>query len=77
MDGCDAGTQEVSLAETQAMGDEWLAQAGSALLRVPSVLSPESWNYLLNPLHPEATGVEVECARSIAYDQRLFRLEGS
>lgn len=24
------------------------------LLKVPSVVSPESWNYLFNPLHPEA-----------------------
>jgi RES domain-containing protein len=63
------------LSETRAMGDAWLGGSKSALLRVPSVPSPESWNYLLNPLHPDARQVKVEWVRSIAYDQRLFRIQ--
>jgi len=63
-----------SLGETQSVGDKWLASGRSAILRVPSVPSPESWNYLLNPLHPQAIGVAIEWARSIAYDRRLFRI---
>jgi RES domain-containing protein len=59
---------------TQATGDKWLAEGSSALLRVPSIPSPESWNYLLNPVHPDATKVKVEWAKRIAYDRRLFRL---
>jgi RES domain-containing protein len=63
-------------APTQAIGDEWLAGGKGALLRVPSVPSPESSNYLLNPLHPEAAGLRVEWVKRIAYDKRLFHLEG-
>lgn len=63
------------LSETQAVGDKWLASGKSAILRVPSVPSPESWNYLLNPLHPKAVGVAIEWNRSIAYDRRLFRIK--
>lgn len=59
---------------TQTLGDRWLASRTSALLRVPSIPSPESWNYLLNPLHPAASRIKVESARHIAYDKRLFRL---
>jgi RES domain-containing protein len=59
---------------TQAVGDAWLAGRSSALLRVPSIPSPESWNYLLNPLHPDASLLEIESARHITYDKRLFRL---
>jgi RES domain-containing protein len=40
--------------ETRALGDEWLATKFGALLVVPSVPSPESSNYLLNPLHRDA-----------------------
>jgi hypothetical protein len=29
-------------------------------------------NYLFNPLHPHANGVEIECCKSIKYDKRLF-----
>jgi RES domain-containing protein len=61
-------------ASTRTIGDAWLAARTSALLRVPSIPSPESWNYLLNPLHPDASTLTVEWARHIAYDKRLFRL---
>jgi RES domain-containing protein len=61
-------------APTQLIGDTWLAGSTSALLKVPSIPSPESWNYLLNPLHPDATGLRVEWVKKIAYDKRLFHL---
>lgn len=63
-----------SLGETQSVGDKWLASGRSAILRVPSVPSPESWNYLLNPQHPKVFGVAIEWARSITYNRRLFRI---
>jgi RES domain-containing protein len=60
---------------TQAIGDAWLDSGSSALLRVPSIPSPESWNYLLNPLHPDAAKIKLDWARHIAYDKRLFHLK--
>ena len=62
------------LSTTQAIGDAWLAAGKSALLRVPSIPSPESWNYLFNPLHPRARSIKVAWARHITYDKRLFHL---
>ncbi|MBB5058352.1 RES domain-containing protein [Granulicella aggregans] len=59
---------------TQRIGDAWLADRSSALLRVPSIPSPESWNYLLNPLHPDANSLKIEWAKRITYDRRLFQL---
>lgn len=61
---------------TQRIGDAWLASENSALLRVPSIPSPESWNYLLNPLHPDAASIKVEWAKRLTYDRRLFSLAG-
>jgi RES domain-containing protein len=58
--------------ETQPIGDAWLTSRSSALLAVPSSPSPESTNYLLNPLHPDAAGCKIEWCRRISYDQRLF-----
>jgi len=62
------------VASTRAAGDAWLAAKTSAVLRVPSIPSPESWNYLLNPLHPDAAMLRLEWAKHIAYDRRLFHL---
>ena len=62
------------LNQTKSLGDAWLAGGNSALLAVPSVPSPESVNYLLNPLHPDAKGVEIEWCKWIKYDKRLFHI---
>jgi RES domain-containing protein len=66
-----------NLMETQFVGDAWLAKRSGALLVVPSVPSPESFNCLLNPLHRDAKKVEIEWCRWIKYDQRLFRVAES
>jgi RES domain-containing protein len=64
----------VSLNETQSVGDSWLRNASSALLAVPSAPSPESLNYLFNPLHPDAKGLVMEWCKRIEYDKRLFHV---
>src|SRR5574337_1078903 len=38
-----------NLTATRTIGDEWLAARATALLRVPSVIVPETHNVLLNP----------------------------
>jgi len=61
--------------QTRQMGDNWLAAADSVLLRVPSAPSPESFNCLLNPLHPGSRSLHIAWTRWIAYDKRLFHLQ--
>jgi RES domain-containing protein len=62
--------------QTRSIGDSWLATGDAALLAVPSIPSPESINYLLNPLHHDAEAVKVEWCRRIEYDNRLFHFAG-
>jgi RES domain-containing protein len=61
-----------NLEDSRSAGDAWLHAADTALLGVPSVVCPESTNYLFNPLHPDAKKVTVQWSRQVAYDQRLF-----
>jgi RES domain-containing protein len=57
---------------SRGLGDEWLYSKRTALARVPSAIMPNTWNFLLNPDHPEAAEIRiVEIARA-AYDSRLF-----
>jgi RES domain-containing protein len=39
--------------ETQAIGDRWVAEARSAAVRIPSVIVPSEFNYVLNPTHSD------------------------
>ena len=50
----------VGSAASQSIGDDWLARSTSLLLRVPSVVVPVGWNYLLNPAHPDARRVRTQ-----------------
>ena len=63
-----------NIGETQPAGDSWLARGSSALLAVPSAPSPESLNYLFNPLHKDAKGLVREWCQWIEYDKRLFHI---
>ncbi len=58
---------------TQQVGDTWLASVETALARVPSAIVPNTWNYLLNPEHPDAKQVQVVGAIHERFDRRLLR----
>jgi len=62
-----------NLESTRRIGDAWLASLETPLARVPSVLAPQTWNYLLNPEHPEAKQVIVAEVIREQFDNRLFR----
>lgn len=58
---------------TRALGDDWLAKASSALLRVPSAIVPETFNVLLNPAHQDAKRIVIVQAGEHAIDPRLLK----
>jgi RES domain-containing protein len=59
--------------DTRAIGDRWLKEGRSALLRVPSAVVPETFNVLLNPGHAHAARVEVVQVTEHAIDPRLLK----
>lgn len=59
------------LAVTRAWGDRWLREGQSALLRVRSVLVPETDNILINPRHAEAGRLQRLAVFPYPLDPRL------
>ena len=57
---------------TRALGDDWLRDGATALLRVPSAIVPEAANYLLNPAHADAARIGIASAVRAAFDPRLM-----
>ena len=56
---------------TRPIGTHWLTSQSTAILRVPSALVPETANYLLNPLHPDAAQFYIERTYEYPFDLRL------
>ncbi len=56
---------------TQAFGAEWVQARRSTALRVPSVVVPGEFNYLLNPTHPQFARVKVGKPEPFSFDPRL------
>lgn len=55
----------------RAWGDAWLRRSESALARIPSVVAPDSFNYLLNPRHADARRVRVAETIRRPWDHRF------
>ena len=58
---------------TRRIGDAWIASLETPLARVPSAIMPRTWNYLLNPEHPDAKQVHIAAVIKERFDNRLFR----
>jgi RES domain-containing protein len=60
---------------TQALGDRWLHDTRTALLRVPSAIVPFAVNWLLNPAHADAAHARIVEIIRTPFDRRLFGAE--
>lgn len=58
---------------TRPIGDAWLDSLETVLARVPSAIVPHTWNYLLNPGHPDANQIQIIEIIRERFDGRLFR----
>ena len=56
---------------TQNIGDKWIESASSAVLKVPSAIVPEEYNYVLNPAHIDFGKVKHLGAEPFEFDIRL------
>ncbi|QEC75519.1 RES family NAD+ phosphorylase [Mucilaginibacter ginsenosidivorax] len=54
------------------LGDDFLKKCEFLVMKVPSSIVPAEYNYLLNPLHPEALKAKVTNRESFSFDERLL-----
>lgn len=58
--------------QLQQLGTAWVRRKTSLLLRVPSAVIPEEYNYLVNPAHSSVARLRVGEPRPFTFDPRLF-----
>ncbi len=59
---------------TQLIGDKFFKEGKYAVMKVPSVVVPGDYNYLVNPLHDVFAKVKVKKTERFSFEKRLFVL---
>ncbi len=58
---------------TIAIGERFLAEGRALALAIPSVIVPQEFNYLINPLHPRFSATKIgKALEPFAFDSRIF-----
>ena len=60
---------------TQKIGDDFVSANKDLILKVPSVVVPGDFNYLINPLHKEFSKIKILDINPFGFDPRLFKGE--
>ena len=58
---------------TVEIGQTWITEANALAMKVPSVVCPADFNYILNPRHPDMRDVAVVAVDAFELDPRLFK----
>lgn len=62
---------------TREVGDRWLDAEENLLLRVPAVVLPDCYNYVINAAHPEVEALEVIETDPLLLDNRVLQKLGT
>ena len=55
----------------QQIGNQWLKEGISAIVKVPSVIIDEEFNYLINPLHNQFKKIKLVDVEEFSFDARF------
>jgi len=56
---------------TQTIGDDFVLGNEAAVLKVPSSIVPQEFNYLINPSHPDAPRISITNITPMTFDARF------
>ena len=55
----------------QSFGNDWYSRRTSAVLRVPSFIIPEEYNFILNTIHPDFQSINIMSTEAFFFDPRI------
>jgi RES domain-containing protein len=61
-----------SPAELKTLGNQFIKETKYLMMKVPSSVVPEEYNYLLNPWHPDIKRVKILNTHPFTFDDRLI-----
>lgn len=58
---------------TQRIGNAFLSEQKALVLKVPSAIVKDEWNYIINPRHKDFHKIKIVNTEPFAFDTRLFK----
>ena len=58
-------------AKCQPLGDQWYDEGKSLVLKVPSAVLPEAFNYVINTVHPHFGLIKLIATTDLVPDERI------
>jgi RES domain-containing protein len=56
---------------TQIIGDDFVFENDAAILKVPSSIVPQEYNYLINPNHSDSKKIKISTTSPMVFDYRI------
>lgn len=63
--------QSPAPSSTKNYGSELLIKADSPIIKIPSIIIPQEFNYILNPIHVESKNFKILDLEDFIYDIRI------
>lgn len=60
-------------ASIQKIGNDFISAQKALVLKVPSAIVKDEWNYLINALHQDFKAVKIIATEPFSFDTRLFK----
>ena len=60
-----------SLRICQEIGNKWIIQGRTCILKVPSAVVPKEFNFVLNTAHPDFRKITIQGIEDFEFDKRL------
>ena len=57
----------------KGFGTRWVREGKSAVLRVPSAVIQNEYNFVINPKHPDFSKITTGDARPFSLDDRVWK----
>lgn len=51
---------------------KWIKEQKYLILKVPSIIVPQEYNYIINPTHPEFENVKLKAVDAFCFDGRVL-----
>jgi RES domain len=59
--------------ECRQYGDAWLSSQSKPVLKIPTVVLPEGYNFIVNPGHPDFPHIKIGAPKPFILDDRIIR----